>query len=452
MLHTALLANPPLGCPLPTKAIGSSIVASIARPIAEVLAGVYSVVPNFAVAILVLSLLWMLIISPLTLKSTRSMLAMQRLQPQLKKLQAEHKNDRQAFAQAQMDLFKEHNVSPLGGCLPMLLPLPVFFALFRVIDGLSARTTYHLHGVAVSCPTPNYLSPSTAMFKAIVGANGKIDSFGLNLANNALSPHGSFAAALPYFVLLLVMIGTQYLQTSRMMSRNPAAANNPQSQIMKYLPIIFGVIFIKFPAGVILYYAMSNVCRVAQQELMYLFDPKVKVLANRELAEVTSEIDQIERGTRKRARTPGGDASPTRNRFRDLLADVREQAQSSRPPAGTKTGSKGSSTTKPTPTSPRKSVGTRSGAPPKGSSPTRAGQAAKSRPEPSNAPRANGAGANGNGGTGSDLDTSPPKPTPVAALPGDPRSRSTEQPARSTSRTGATGARPGGQAKRRRGR
>ena len=76
----------------------------------------------------------MIIIAPLTLKSTRSMLAMQKLQPQLKKLQEQHKDDKQAFAQAQMELFREHNVSPFGSCLPMLLPLPVFFALFRVIQ------------------------------------------------------------------------------------------------------------------------------------------------------------------------------------------------------------------------------------------------------------------------------------------------------------------------------
>src|SRR5262249_12303998 len=109
-----------------------SILDPIAKPIAWVLAPIHAVIPNYAIAIIVLSVLWMIIISPLTLKSTRSMLAMQKLQPELKKLQEKHKDDRQAFAQAQMDLFREHNVSPFGSCLPMLLPLPIFFGLYRV--------------------------------------------------------------------------------------------------------------------------------------------------------------------------------------------------------------------------------------------------------------------------------------------------------------------------------
>src|SRR5438270_3111068 len=81
-----------------------SLLDPIAKPIAWLLAEIYSVVPNYGIAIMVLSVIWMIIISPLTLKSTRSMLAMQKLQPQLKKLQEQHRNDRQAFAQAQMEL------------------------------------------------------------------------------------------------------------------------------------------------------------------------------------------------------------------------------------------------------------------------------------------------------------------------------------------------------------
>ena len=115
---------------------GTSLLDPIAKPVAWVLEHIYAVIPNYGIAILILSLLWMIIIAPLTLKSTRSMLAMQKIQPELKKLQEKHKNDQAAFAQAQMELFREHGVSPWGSCLPMLLPLPVFFALYRVIQGL----------------------------------------------------------------------------------------------------------------------------------------------------------------------------------------------------------------------------------------------------------------------------------------------------------------------------
>ena len=294
----------------------------IAKPIADVLAAFYAVIPNFGVAIIMLSIVWMLLISPLTLKSTRSMLAMQALQPELKRLQEKHRNDRQAFAQAQMDLFKERGVSPWGSCLPTILPLPVFFALFRVIDGLS-----HLSkGVS----DPRYLSHNTAMYHAIVNAHGKIEAFGVNLAQNALSHHSSALAALPFYAILLVMIGTQYYQTAMTMSRNPAAQQNPQMKMMKYIPIVFGFICIRFPAGVILYYAMSNVCRIIQQFAMYRYDPKVKALVVQEVKEVEAKTREIDRaaeenkaGTSAKAITPAkGTPTPGRPKLRELLASA----------------------------------------------------------------------------------------------------------------------------------
>jgi YidC/Oxa1 family membrane protein insertase len=303
---------------------GTSLLDPIAKPIAGLLAEIYSVIPNYGIAILVLSLLWMIIISPLTLKSTRSMLAMQKLQPQLKKLQEQHKNDRQAFSQAQMELFREHQVSPFGSCLPMLLPLPVFFALFRVIQGLGR-------------PDPKYLSHSTRMYQDIVAAHGHLNAFGMDLSQNAFSPHSSVWAALPFWILLLVMAGTGYLQSSQMMSRNPNAAQNPQMRMMKYLPLVFAVFFIRFPAGVLLYYAMSNVCRVVQQDAMYRFDPKVKALVGQEVLEVeakTHEIDdrqaeQDKKSTKAASKPPPAKASPK-------PADTKPGAK----PAGNKAGSK----------------------------------------------------------------------------------------------------------------
>src|SRR6202022_1905753 len=86
----------------------------IAKPIAAVLAFFYSLIPNYGVAILLLTICVMVILSPLTIKQTRSMLVMQKLQPELKRLQEQHKNDRQALNEAVMALYKENNASPLG--------------------------------------------------------------------------------------------------------------------------------------------------------------------------------------------------------------------------------------------------------------------------------------------------------------------------------------------------
>ncbi len=304
---------------------GSGIINPIAKPVAAVLAFFYSIVPNYGIAILVLAVVWMVIISPLTLKTTRSMLAMQKLQPQLKKLQEQHKNDRQAFAQAQMDLFKEHNVSPFGSCLPSILPLPVFFALFRVIDGLS----HTVNGVS----NPQYLSQNTQMWKDIHAAGGHINAFGMDLAKSALSSHSSFFTAIPFFILLLIMIGSQYAQTAQMMSRNPAQANNPQAKLMKFLPLFFGVICIQFPAGVVLYYGMSNLCRIAQQSAMYRYDPKVKALVDKEVIEVEAHTNELEaegkgksRPTKVPAKQPAQPPA-SRSRFQTLLAKQQELAQ-----------------------------------------------------------------------------------------------------------------------------
>lgn len=290
---------------------GGGIFGPIARPIAAILAAFYSVIPNYGVAILLLSVAWMVLISPLTLKTTRSMLAMQKLQPEIKKLQDQHKNDRQAFAAAQMELFKEHKVSPFGSCLPSLLPLPVFIALFDVINGLSAKVHGH--------PSPMYLASNTKMYHDIVAAGGRLNAFGMDLSRGALSAHSSFVAALPYYAVLLGMMATQYFQTAQMMSRNPASQQNSQTQIMKFLPLIFGLICIRFPAGVIIYYGMSNLCRMIQQSAMYRFDPKVKALVAKEVIEVEAKTKSIDRGS-SRATPLAPDAQGPRSRFRELLA------------------------------------------------------------------------------------------------------------------------------------
>ncbi|MCL2395711.1 MAG: membrane protein insertase YidC [Acidimicrobiaceae bacterium] len=329
MIFQAVQAIPAVCTTAAATKTSSSILDPIAKPIADVLAFFYSLIPNYAVSILLLSLVWMLIISPLTLKTTRSMLAMQKLAPELKRLQEKHRNDRQALAQAQMDLYKTHNVSPFGSCLPTILPLPVFIALFRVIDGLSAKTRVD----GVTCATPHFLSHTTAMYHSIQQAGGHLNAFGLDLAGSALSSHSSVATALPYYVLLLIMMGTQYVQTAQMMSRNPAAQQNSQMQFMKYLPLVFGLICIRFPAGVVLYYAMSNLCRIVQQDLMYRFDPKVKALAIKDVQEIEAEAGVKDEGEasglfNRRGEGGGGDGASGRTRFRDLLGgELQKQSQ-----------------------------------------------------------------------------------------------------------------------------
>ncbi len=343
------------------SASSGGLLAPIAKPLAEVLAAIYSVVPNYGVAIIGLGIAWMLLISPLTLKSTRSMLAMQKLQPQLKRLQEQHKGDRQAFAQAQMELFREHKVSPFGSCLPMLLPMPVFFALFEVIDGLSQTTKVVVNGVTTVVATPRFLNSGTKMYKAIQHAGGHINAFGMNLAQGALTHHSSIFAAAPYWILLLALAATSYIQSAMMMSRNQASQANPQMKMMKYLAPLFALISVRFPAGVVLYYTVSNLARIGQQDLMYRFDPKVKQLVVREVQEVeeiTRSIDEKEASkpgyTPPKAQRPDRSPIPPtptkRSRFRDLLAAAAEQ-QGNKAPSPPKAKNSPGATPKPTPSS-----------------------------------------------------------------------------------------------------
>ncbi len=296
----------------------------IAKPLAAVLAFFYSLVPNYGIAIVLLTIAMMIVLTPLTIKQTRSMLVMQKLQPEMKKLQEIHKNDRQALNEAVMALYKEHNASPLGGCLPMLLPFPLFIALLRVLEGLS----HTVHQGAVTIAEPKYLTAHTRMYKDIVAAHGQLDAFGMNLAKSARSVGGGFVHSLPYFVLLLLMVGTQFYQQYQLTSKNPAAKSQPgQAAMMKFIPLFFGLISLNFPAGVVLYWTVSNIIRVGQQWALYRYDPKVKAL-------VAKDVKEIEAKTREIEATHKDKPASGRARFRDLLSNAAEAAADRRSPGG----------------------------------------------------------------------------------------------------------------------
>src|SRR5438874_11373729 len=151
----------------------------LAKPLASLLAYIYGVVPNYAVAIIILTVLVMVVLAPLTIKGTRSMLAMQKLQPEIKRLQQEHKNDRQALNEAMMAFYKEHKINPLGGCLPLILQMPVFFVLYEVIRGL----TRIQHGVL----QPRYISHNSHLYHDLQHSGGKMVSFGVEIGRASCS-------------------------------------------------------------------------------------------------------------------------------------------------------------------------------------------------------------------------------------------------------------------------
>ena len=101
----------------------------------------YSLTHSYAVSIGMIALVVMLLVTPLTLKSTKGMLEMQRLQPEMKRLQAQYRGDRQKLNEEMMKLYQEHKVNPLASCLPLVIQMPVFFIMYRVLRGLSRTYT-----------------------------------------------------------------------------------------------------------------------------------------------------------------------------------------------------------------------------------------------------------------------------------------------------------------------
>jgi YidC/Oxa1 family membrane protein insertase len=200
----------------------------------------------------------------------------------MKKLQQKYKGaeNRTQLNEEMMKLYKEHNVNPASGCLPMLLQFPAFIILYNVIRGITNTVTIPVtkvvNGHKVSLPPivkaePRYLSHSSKMYQDIVAAHGQLNSFGMNFADKLLSHHSSLWAGIPYLVLVLGAVALQYLQMARLNARNPQANQaNPQAAMMqKYLPLIFGLIYLNVAAILNVYFIFSSAIRIATQEVLF---------------------------------------------------------------------------------------------------------------------------------------------------------------------------------------
>src|SRR5487761_1947456 len=164
-------------------AIGS-IFQPILKLIGEIMAFFYALIPSYPVAVALLTVVVMAALTPLTVKSTKNMAAMQALGPEMKKLQAKYKGpeNRVQLNEEMMALYKEHNVNPASGCLPMLLQMPAFLVLYDVIRGITNTVQVHGHTVA----QPRYISHTTKMYHDIVAGHGQLNSFGMDFAKKLL--------------------------------------------------------------------------------------------------------------------------------------------------------------------------------------------------------------------------------------------------------------------------
>jgi YidC/Oxa1 family membrane protein insertase len=210
-------------------------------------------------AIVLLTLTVMVLLTPLTLKGTRSMMAMQALQPEMKRIQQEFKDDRQRMNEELLAFYKENQINPLGGCLPLLLQMPVFIVLFQVLNGL-ARTGEDGNF------DPKYLDQSSELYQSL-SATDEMISWGLDLSESAVVALGdSFLHGLPYLVLIIVVTATSYVQQKQISGRNPnAEIPQQQKMLLRIMPVFFAFISFSFAAGLVLYFLVSNLYRILQQ-------------------------------------------------------------------------------------------------------------------------------------------------------------------------------------------
>jgi YidC/Oxa1 family membrane protein insertase len=255
---------------------------------AALLAFFYQIIPSYGMSIILLTLVVMLVVTPLTIKGTRSMMMMQRLQPEIRKLQAKHKDDRQKLNEELMAVYKENQVNPVGGCLPLLVQAPVFLVLYTVLRGLTRRISDMGFangwvsgwvsggadaGASPAPPgilrnfDPAYLTPDTNLYQSLSETN-EMRWFGIDLAESAskVFGEGDWVAFIPYVLLIAVVAVTGFIQQRQIQGRVPKGQVNSQQQmIMKFLPIMLPIFSFTLPGGLVLYFAVSNLYRVGQQ-------------------------------------------------------------------------------------------------------------------------------------------------------------------------------------------
>jgi YidC/Oxa1 family membrane protein insertase len=187
---------------------------------------------NYGIDIILLTILIKIIFYPLSLKSYKSMKEMQKLQPTIMKLREKYKDDREKLNREMMDIYKKKGINPLGGCLPMVIQIPVFFALYKVLIG-----AIEFRHAPFMLWINDLASPEDLFTFTIAGFD------------------------LPIRILPLVMGITQVLQQKM----TPTTADPMQEKMMLFMPIIFTVMFWGFPSGLVLYWLVNNVISIAQQ-------------------------------------------------------------------------------------------------------------------------------------------------------------------------------------------
>jgi YidC/Oxa1 family membrane protein insertase len=226
-IKTLKAANPKLA-----KAVNFGWFDVIAQPLLVCLKFFHRFLHNYGLAIILLTVLIKILFWPLTHKSYVSMQAMKKLQPKMAKIREKYKDDKEKMNQEIMQMYRTHKVNPMGGCLPMLLQIPVFFALYRVLySSIAMRHAPFLWWI-------NDLSAPDRLY------------VGFTIP---------YLGGLP--VLTLLMGISMFVQQKM----TPTSADPRQEKMMLMMPVVFTVFFVNFPSGLVLYWLVNNILSIGQQ-------------------------------------------------------------------------------------------------------------------------------------------------------------------------------------------
>ena len=258
--------------------------------ITAVLAWFYQVWPSYGMSIVFLTVCVMIVMTPLTIKNTRTMMQMQLLAPELKKIQKKYRHDRAEMNKAQMEFYKEHNLNPMGGCLPILVQAPIFLVLYRVVTGLTRRATqigtqlgYTTSQFALEQELggdrpyqtveasnlkfdPDFLKESTELYKNL-STETEMVSWGIDLSRSASTAmNEGIVEGFPYIVMIALVLVTSLYQQRQIKRRSSnSSANQMQQTIMKVIPYTLPIISYSIPAAVVVYFIVSSLSRIGQQ-------------------------------------------------------------------------------------------------------------------------------------------------------------------------------------------
>ncbi len=364
----------------------------------------YSLTHSYGLSIALVALAVMILVTPLTLKSTKGMLEMQRLQPEMKRLQAQHRGDRQKLNEEMMKLYQEHKVNPLASCLPLVIQMPVFFIMYRVLHGLSRLHTCTADSAAAICKgvangvqvfDPDHISKSSELYRSLAGKTEML-SFGLDLSKSPAHFIGESIGKGLIYATLVVILGLLYFVQQKMVASRAAVSptmSATQAKLMQYLPVVFAVFQIFFLTGLVIYYITQALFRIGQN----LYITKKFYGHEESIGRQAQRAGERAREEAKAAK--GGDDAPAGGMF----AQAKRDAQARRDAVATKAGKPSGSTT----TSNRQA-----------SRPTKPAPVSKS----SSSPVTGEQNAAGSAEPTSSKRVTPPKnrPTPTAARPQRP--------------------------------